>query len=113
MIAPISFLLSYIEERVWVFVAALLFSISGLCLLFVPLLQFNSPLGYLMFVSFGSIFLQICLMAVILSSPLKQLTRRLSFVVLGVLTLVALSEISKLNLHQYLHPTKVSNNSVR
>jgi hypothetical protein len=103
MSVPISFLLSYIEERAWVLVASLLFSISGLCLLFVPLLQFNSPLGYLMFVSFGSIFLQICLMAVIVFSPLQQLTRRLAFVVLGVLTLVLLSEISKLNLHQFLH----------
>ena len=34
--------------------------------------------------------------------------RRLLFVVLGVLTLVVLGEISKLNLQQYLKPTKVS-----
>jgi hypothetical protein len=47
-------------------------------------------------------------MAVILFSPLQQLTRRLGFVVLGVLTLVALNEISKLNLHQYLQPPKAS-----
>jgi hypothetical protein len=47
-------------------------------------------------------------MAAILFSPLKQLTRRLGFVVLGVFTLIALSEISKLNLHQYLKPAKVS-----
>jgi hypothetical protein len=52
-------------------------------------------------------------MAVILFSPLRQLARRLSFVVLGVLTLVALSEISKLNLHQYLQPPKGSDNLVR
>jgi hypothetical protein len=56
--------------------------------------------------AFGLI--QICWMAVILFSPLQQLTRRLIFVVLGVLTLVVLSEISKLNLHQYLQPTRVS-----
>jgi hypothetical protein len=49
-------------------------------------------------------------MAVILFSPLQQLTRRLGYVVLGVLTLVVLSEISKLNLHQYLQPAKVSDN---
>jgi hypothetical protein len=48
-----------------------------------------------------------------LFSPQQQLTRRLGFVVLGVITLVALSEISKLNLHQYLQPPKVSDNSVR
>jgi hypothetical protein len=46
-------------------------------------------------------------------SPLQQLTRRLSFVVLGVLTLIGLSEISKLDLHRYLQPPKVSENSVR
>ena len=50
---------------------------------------------------------------IILVSPLQQLTRRLGFVVLGVITLVVLSEISKLNLHQYLQPPKVSDNSVR
>jgi hypothetical protein len=52
--------------------------------------------------------IQICWMAVILFSPLPQLARRLGFVVLGVLTLLALSEISKLNLHQYLQPPKIS-----
>jgi TIR domain len=59
------------------------------------------------------VLLPICWMGVILFSPLQQLTRRLSFVVLGVLTLVGLSEISKRNLHQYLQPPKVSDNSVR
>jgi hypothetical protein len=59
------------------------------------------------------VLLPMCWMAVILFSPLKPLTRRLGFVVLGVITLVALSEISKLNLHQYLQPPKVSDNLVR
>ncbi len=52
-------------------------------------------------------------MVVFLVTPLRQLTRRLGFVVLGVLTLVGLSEISKHNLHQYLQPPKVSDNLVR
>jgi hypothetical protein len=52
-------------------------------------------------------------MAVILFSPLQQLAQRLGFVVLGVLMLIGLSEISKLNLHHYLQPPKVSDNSVR
>jgi hypothetical protein len=55
---------------------------------------------------------QICWTAVILFSPSQQLTRRLAFVVLGVITLIALSEISKLNLHQYLQPARVSDNSL-
>jgi hypothetical protein len=58
------------------------------------------------------LLLQICWMAAILFSPVQQLTRRLGFVVVGVLTLVALSEISKLNLHQYLQPPKVSDSSI-
>jgi hypothetical protein len=57
------------------------------------------------------ILLQFCWMAVILFCPVRQLTRRLGFVVLGVLTLVALSEISKLNLHQHLKLAKASENS--
>jgi hypothetical protein len=52
-------------------------------------------------------------MAAVLFCPLQQLARRLSFVVLGVILLITLSEISKLNLHQYLQPPKVSDNSVR
>jgi hypothetical protein len=52
-------------------------------------------------------------MAIVVFCPLRPLTRRLGFAVLGVLTLVALSEISKFNLHQYLQPPKVSDNSVR
>jgi hypothetical protein len=43
-------------------------------------------------------------MAVILFSPLQQLTKRLSFVVLGVLMLFMLSEVSKR--HWRLKPTK-------
>jgi hypothetical protein len=45
---------------------------------------------------------------IILVCPLQQLTRRLAFVVVGVVMLIGLSEISKLNLHQYLQPPKVS-----
>jgi hypothetical protein len=60
-----------------------------------------------------TVLFQILWMAVILFSPLQQLTQRLSFVVLGVLTLVVLSEISKLNLHQYLRPARVSECALR
>jgi hypothetical protein len=69
----------------------------------------TSPTESALVFGFGWVVLfQICWMAVILFSPLQQLTRRLVFVVLGVLTLVVLSEISKLNVHQYLKPTKVT-----
>jgi hypothetical protein len=52
-------------------------------------------------------------MAVLLLSPLQQLAKRLGFVVVGVVMLVGLNEISKLNLHQYLQAPKVSENSLR
>jgi hypothetical protein len=41
------------------------------------------------------------------------LAKRLGFVVVGVVMLVGLNEISKLNLHQYLQAPKVSENSLR
>jgi hypothetical protein len=63
------------------------------------------------FAAYG--FLQICWMAVLLLSPLQQLAKRLGFVVVGVVMLVGLNEISKLNLHQYLQAPKVSENSLR
>jgi len=47
---------------------------------------------------------QMLWVAVILLSPLQQLTRRPRFVVAGVLALIAFSGFSKLNLHQYLQP---------
>ena len=117
MLFPVVYLLCVAKERVLVFIASLLFLVMAGCLLILPLtLQlFSSKEGEstLLIPIAGGVLLQICLMAVILFSPLQQLIRRLSLVVLGVLTLVALSEISKLNLHQYLHPPKVSDNSVR
>ena len=70
--------------------------------------------GILGYEFFAFLFLfQICWMGAVLFSPLKQLTRRLGCVVVGVITLGSLSEISKFNLHQYLQPPKVSDNSVR
>src|SRR5262249_52792285 len=71
--------------------------------------------GYLLgYAFFAVLFLfQICWMGAVLFSPLRQLTRRLSFVVVGVITLASLSEISTLNLHQYLQPPMGSGNSVQ
>jgi hypothetical protein len=83
------------------------------CLLIVPLLpEYGKPdsdfLTIEVFDVGTAVLLQTCWMAVILFNPLQQLTRRLAFVVLGVLLLIGLSEISKLNLRQYLPPTRVS-----
>jgi TIR domain len=119
---PAVYLLYFVKERSWVVVASLLFLFMAGCLLFAPFVQFFMPDGIesgdvlltlrLVAIS-GAALLQLCWMAVILLSPVRQLTRRLGFVVLGVLTLVAFSEISKLNLHQYLQLPKVSDNSIR
>src|SRR5262249_35121067 len=95
---------------------SLLFLLMGVCLLLVPV--HVSPIGKVPGTDFSvgnypavTLLFQILWMAVILFSLLQQLTRRLGFVVLGVLMLVALSEISKLDLRQYLKPPKVSQNS--
>jgi predicted membrane channel-forming protein YqfA (hemolysin III family) len=95
------------EERPWIFTASLFLIVIGAVFIVVPggdaeVMMFSA--GY---------WLPVGLLLVIFLSPLQQLTRSLGFVVLGVVTLLALSEISKLNLHQYLKPPKVSNNSVR
>jgi hypothetical protein len=81
------------------------------CLLFWPLISFRASRNIMFFAAYG--FLQICWMAVLLLSPLQQLAKRLGFVVVGVVMLVGLNEISKLNLHQYLQAPKVSENSLR
>jgi hypothetical protein len=95
------------EERLWIFTASLFLIVIGGALIVVPggdaeVMMFSA--GY---------WLQVGWLFVIFLSPLQQLTRSLGFVVLGVVTLLALSEISKLNLHQYLQPPKVSDNLLR
>ena len=105
---PLAYLLYLVEERSWLVVNSLLFLFIAGCLLMPLLIGLNVTSEqemYVMYVKSFSIFtlLQLCWMAVILFSPVQQLTRRLGFAVLGILTLVGLSEISKLNLHQYLH----------
>jgi TIR domain len=115
-VVPIGHLLYFLRERSWVLTASLLFLAMSVCLLFVPLFfEASSDASTAADESILSALalLQISWMTVIIFSPLQQLVRRLSFVVLGVITLVALSEISKVNLHQYLQPPKVSDNSLR
>ncbi len=113
---PIGFQIVYlgyfVKERSWVWIASVLFLFMGGCLVLAPLWQqagTSSPTELALVFGFAwMVLFQICWMAAILFSPLKQLTRRLIFVVLGVLTLVVLSEISKVNFHQYLRPTTIS-----
>jgi len=110
LLMPLSYLVYYTETRLWVIANSLLFLFVSVCLLVLP---FNALRGYdetyiTIAIGISMILLQVCWIAVIVFSPIQQLTRRLGFVVLGVLTLVALSEISKLDLHQYLRPAKIS-----
>ena len=111
MIVPMIYLLVVVKERLLVVCGSVLFLCVAGCLLVFPLnemfIGIGGALSFIMFV-FVPWLLQACWMMVILLSPLQQLVRRLAFVVFGVLTLVVLSEISKLNLHQYLKPAKVS-----
>jgi TIR domain-containing protein len=109
---PLAYLLLVGRSRSWIVIASLLFLVMGTCLLMVPLVNESGSNYWEVGVVIGALF-QVCMMAVIIYSPLQQLTRRLAFVVLGVLTLVALSEISKLNLHRYLQHPKASNNLIR
>jgi hypothetical protein len=94
------------QQRLFSLVASLLFVTMGGCLLFVPLWRQQLPTA---FAGLSILVLfQLYWMAAILFSPIQQLTRRLAWVVVGVATLVLLSEISKLDLNQYLKPAKIS-----
>src|SRR5262245_43379527 len=109
---PVGYLAYFSTERLLVVVNSLLFMIMSFCLLILPFERFVYAEAYLDSAQRSVILLfPICWMAVILFSPLQQLTKRLTFVVLGVLMLVVLSEISKLNLHQYLKAATVLENS--
>jgi hypothetical protein len=104
---------SLVKQRSAAFTDLRLFCAMGICVFFVIFMNISVDLSSVAIIFMWFILFQMCWMAVILFSPLPQLTRRLGFVVLGVLILIGLSEISKLNLHQYLQPPKVSENSVR
>jgi hypothetical protein len=112
---PVAYLACFVEQRwSWLVVNSLLFLCMA-CLLLLPTVSgYSTDNEGIFAVRLLSAFLllEVGWMAVILFSPVKQLTRRLGFVVLGVLTLVALSEISKFNLHQYLQPPRVSDSSI-
>jgi hypothetical protein len=110
---PSGYLLYVVKERrLLVLVASALFFFMTMSLVFAPL--HNQPYTLeviiIMFLAMGLAF-PILWMMVILTTPLQRLTRRLGFVVLGVLTLVVLNEISQLNLHQYIKPPKASEHS--
>ena len=107
----IGYLMCFVKGRSWVVLNSVLFIVMIACLVLVPFS--DVPDDEWLLSGIGLAALEACWMAVILFSPPQQLTRRLGFVVLGVITLGSLSEISKLNLHQYLQPPKVSDNSVR
>jgi hypothetical protein len=118
---PVAYLLYRGNQRSLIFLDSLLLLFMYVLLLSVPLwiLEKGGDTVSLVVSSYLALklsdlslfmLLPVCWMAVILFSPLQQLTRRLAFVMVGVLTLVVLSEISKLNLHQYLQPPKASQN---
>jgi hypothetical protein len=115
------YLLYFGRERSLVLVNSVLLLAMGICLVGVPLNSIILKMGVqesagemppIVFSVFYIVMPLLLWMAVILFSPLKELTRRLAFVVLGVLILIGLSEISKLNLHQYLQAPKVSESNV-
>jgi uncharacterized membrane protein len=93
------------KEKTWSFAASALFVICGYCLVVVPLYSSIGVTTVDIFLAYG---FELLWMAVCLFTPNRQLTRRLTLLVLGMLTLVALNEISKLNLHQYLQAPKAS-----
>jgi hypothetical protein len=107
---PVGFTLYVTDEnRLWIGLAWLLFGLLGICLL-LPLLANTSwdsgPVVVLAGVFTILCLFQLCGMAVILFSPVRPLTYRLGFLVIGVVILITLSEISKLSLDQYLQPPK-------
>jgi hypothetical protein len=106
----IVFLVFTLNEKLWVLLAAGLFIVCDFSLLMAPFLGSYPGEGEVNPYVFGVglyFSAQFCLIAVVLFTPIRQLTQRLTLIVLLVLTLVALSEISKLNLRQYLIPHEV------
>jgi hypothetical protein len=101
------------KEKAWVFGAAVLFAGCIFLGFIAPLYRIWHIEGINQAVlfsvgAFADFLLPSCLVAVVLLTPLRELTRRLTLLVLGMLTLIALNEISKLNLHQYLQAPKSS-----
>jgi hypothetical protein len=85
IVFPLGYVLYFRTERPWIVLNSILFLFVSLFLLIrVPKASWGIVLPYVIFF----ILLQICWMAVMLFTPVRQLTQRLVFVVLGVLTLI-------------------------
>jgi hypothetical protein len=138
-VSPLVYLMVLGKERGWILINSLLVILLGTCLIIVPLsaqmdiyklwfvqyepciwsdleeqLRCDQEVKQAVWQANAltlstMLFFPPLWITVIAFSPLKHLARRLAFVVLGVITLVALSEISKL--HHYLQPAKVSEHS--
>jgi TIR domain len=121
---PLCFALYFIQDRVWVCATWILFLICGVMLLLkreffsVPYLDedwlYTSVWGYLYTLPYEWLWIvpeyliPICWIAVSLFVPIRELTRRLTLLLFGMLTLLALNELSKLNLQRYLQAPKTS-----
>lgn len=102
--------LLYWSNNRWLCFAIIVLYISfSVIVFFIPTSNFSSEASddqkkLLEHITFGGgVFgLQLLLIVLVTVSPLRPLTKRLTYLAFGLALLVILNEISKLNLHQYL-----------
>jgi hypothetical protein len=113
-IFPLAFILYVSKRRLLVFGAWCLFAAIGIVLL-IPIIQVSIatsrvPRDPVINWSIGIAMLvfQLSQFVCILLTPTTPLIRRLGVLMIGLVVLVGLSEISKLNLRQYLQPPRAT-----
>jgi hypothetical protein len=101
------------QEQLLTGITSVLFTFCGICLMIPSLKYYSSHYGgsnleWMLPLSLGfTLLFPLCWMAALLFTPIRPLTRRLSFLALGVGILLGLSEISTFHLHEYLSPPKI------
>jgi hypothetical protein len=107
IVVPIMYVLYASRERTQCLVSAVLYLFFSIVLVVGPLLamvlrkQVEMDSFSIVTIAFLPLVLQLGLTLIVSFAPLRAVNRRLVFIVIGVFLLVALNEISKLNLYQY------------
>jgi hypothetical protein len=105
-ISPLLLLIHFGKGQELLFFSWCLFGIIGGILIFSSFESVADALGTDKFLSI--VALPLLQFICVLLTPLHSLLRRLFFLIIGVMILIGLSEVSKLNLRPYLDPKRIS-----
>jgi hypothetical protein len=97
-----------VREKLKLAICILLFAFFSVCIQITPLAISSTTEAILGAITGFFLLFQPMISFVLLFTPIAPLLRRLVFLTIALLLLITFNEISKINLHPYLQPPKVS-----